>query len=246
MEKRKLAPGTRSAKQQYLLSGLVRCGHCGFAMSGNQRKNSKGYLYRSYRCKFKQSKPCCNKEIRADKLEEFILAQLEKYIFDEKNIPDIIKGVESQLIEQNAYVVEEIKTTNRTLERLRNRRKNIVNAIANELMQEDFNEILTQIRDDEAQLTKHLSNLTVNNPEMHITEDDLREMIAEFSVYVRTRNIPECKKFIDQFVKQVTVYENKVEVTLRVAPPSLSGEEYTITKCIGRQFMSAPKKDHVL
>lgn len=246
MAKRKLAPGTRSARQPYLLSGLVRCGCCGYAMSGTQRKNGKGYLYRSYRCKFKQSEPCRNREIRADKLEEFILAQLEKYIFDEKNISSILKGIEEQLIDQNAYVVEEIKTINRILSKLKERRKNITNAIANGLMEVDFEDILTQIRKDEELLTERLSELTVRNPEMHITEDDLKDMIAEFSGYVRTRNIPECKKFIDQFVKQVTVYENKVEVTLRVASFSMPDEEYTITKSIGRRFMSSPKTPHIL
>ena len=67
-------------------------------------------------------------------------------------------------------------------------------------------------------------------------------MIAEFSDYVLNRNIPECKKFISQFVEQVIVYDTKIEVTLRVASFSLYGADYSITKSIGRTFLPEPKR----
>lgn len=242
MEKRKQAPGANSAKQPYLLTGLVRCGCCGNLMSGTNRKNGKGYYYRSYRCKHKETvHNCSNKEIRADKLEEFVLSQLQKYIFDEKNIPELIQGVQQQLIQHNAYIVEELKEIDRTLSKLKKRRQNIVNAIADGLMQEDFAEILEKIKADEALLQAKQSELTVKNPEMCFSESDLRGLIAEFSGYVMTRNIPECKKFIQQFVEKVTVYDTKVEVTLRVASLFMSGEEYTFTKSMGRTFLKQPE-----
>ena len=108
-------------------------------------------------------------------------------------------------------------------------------------MQEDFAEILEKIKADEALLQAKQSELTVKNPEMCFSESDLRGLIAEFSGYVMTRNIPECKKFIQQFVEKVTVYDTKVEVTLRVASLFMSGEEYTFTKSMGRSFLKQPE-----
>lgn len=107
-------------------------------------------MYRSYRCKHKDMvHHCSNKEIRADKIEEFVLLQLQKYIFDEKNIPAIVDGVKKQLIQHNAYVVEELRENERALKRLQNRRQNIINAIADGLMQDDFKEVLAQLKNDE-------------------------------------------------------------------------------------------------
>ncbi len=240
MESRKRSPGANSAKRPYLLSGLVRCGCCGMPMSGNQRKNGKGYMYRSYRCKYKESNHC-SKEIRSDKLEEFVLAQLEKHIFDEKNISLIISGIQEQLIKHNAHTAEELKETNRTLEKLKNRKKNIINAIADGLMEDDFSEILNQIKADEQLLTARLEQLNVKNPEMIINEDDLRGMISQFSEYVISRDIPECKKFINQFVESVVVYDTKVEVTLRVTSSNFYGTDYLITKSCGKTFLPQPK-----
>lgn len=242
MEQRKMSPGAKSAVKTYLLTGLIRCGECGNLMSGTQRKNGKGYMYRSYRCKHKDMvHHCSNKEIRADKIEEFVLLQLQKYIFDEKNIPAIVDGVKKQLIQHNAYVVEELRENERALKRLQNRRQNIINAIADGLMQDDFKEVLAQLKNDEKILLERQQELTIRNPDAAFTEDDLRNMISEFSGYVLNRDIPECKKFIAQFVKQVTVYNTKIEVTLRVASILLYGADYTITKSIGRTFLPTPE-----
>lgn len=242
MEQRKMSPGAKSAVKTYLLTGLIRCGECGNLMSGTQRKNGKGYMYRSYRCKHKDMvHHCSNKEIRADKIEEFVLLQLQKYIFDEKNIPAIVDGVKKQLIQHNAYVVEELRENERALKRLQNRRQNIINAIADGLMQDDFKEVLAQLKNDEKILLEHQQELTIRNPDAAFTEDDLRSMISEFSGYVLNRDIPECKKFIAQFVKQVTVYNTKIEVTLKVASILLYGADYTITKSIGRTFLPTPE-----
>ncbi|MDO5517741.1 MAG: hypothetical protein Q4F66_09305, partial [Clostridium sp.] len=50
-----------------------------------------------------------------------------------------------------------------------------------------------------------------------VTEDDVRNLLKGFSGYVISRNIPECKKFIRDFVKEVVVYKSHIEVTFNVA-----------------------------
>ena len=50
-----------------------------------------------------------------------------------------------------------------------------------------------------------------------ITETDVRALLSDFSGYVISRNIPECKKFIRDFVKEVVVYKDHIEVTFNVA-----------------------------
>ena len=50
-----------------------------------------------------------------------------------------------------------------------------------------------------------------------ITEADVRALLSDFSGYVISRNIPECKKFIRDFVKEVIVFKDHIEVTFNVA-----------------------------
>ena len=154
MAKHKLSPGANTAKTTYLLSGMIRCGHCGAIMTGNRRMNGKGYTYCSCRCQHKQSTECANKEIK------------------------------EQAIQHNTSVIKELADLTMKLERIKTRRKNI---------------------------------------------------------YIYERNIPECKKFISQYVKSVVVYDTKVEVTVTIPSELLCGCEYSLTRSVGRKFLPMPR-----
>ena len=49
-----------------------------------------------------------------------------------------------------------------------------------------------------------------------ITEDQIRSMFGKFKEFVLTRNLPECKKFISDYVKEVVVYRDHIEVIFNV------------------------------
>ena len=49
-----------------------------------------------------------------------------------------------------------------------------------------------------------------------ITEDKIRSMFGKFKDFVLTRNLPECKKFISDYVKEVIVYKDHIEVIFNV------------------------------
>ncbi|HBH3667796.1 TPA: hypothetical protein ACG3I4_001937 [Clostridioides difficile] len=51
---------------------------------------------------------------------------------------------------------------------------------------------------------------------VNITEDQIRSMFGKFKEFVLTRNLPACKKFISDYVKEVVVYRDHVEVTFNV------------------------------
>ena len=51
----------------------------------------------------------------------------------------------------------------------------------------------------------------------YITESEAVKIIDKVQEAVLTRNIPECKKFIRDFVKRVDVYNDHVEVTFNMA-----------------------------
>lgn len=66
--------GTNNAKQEYLLSGLLVCGHCGGAYCGFTSTNrASGEKTQYYTCSTKsRTKTCCAKNIRADELENTV------------------------------------------------------------------------------------------------------------------------------------------------------------------------------
>ena len=51
---------------------------------------------------------------------------------------------------------------------------------------------------------------------VNITEDQIRSMFGRVKEFVLNRNLPECKKFISDYVKEVIVYRDHIEVIFNV------------------------------
>lgn len=49
-----------------------------------------------------------------------------------------------------------------------------------------------------------------------VTEQQIRSMFSKFKEFVRTRNLPECKKFISNYFKAVIVYRDHIEAIFNV------------------------------
>ena len=61
-----------------------------------------------------------------------------------------------------------------------------------------------------------LSMEKTDGEEVLITEEQIRNMFGRFKEFVLTRNLPECKRFIGDYVKEVLVYKDHVEVIFNV------------------------------
>ena len=80
MDRNRHRAASYTAKEKYLLSGKVFCGHCGSAMVGHRIR--KRYCY--YGCTRKEQTPtskCPQKMIRAEILEHWVLQILERVVF---------------------------------------------------------------------------------------------------------------------------------------------------------------------
>ena len=100
LRSRKKSKAVNKAKESYLLSGIIKCGECGYAMYGNRRQAKSKPLYVSYRCgcrKRTSSNVCSNKEIRKEYIEEYVLTELEARIFNDKSIPLLVEGINEEL-----------------------------------------------------------------------------------------------------------------------------------------------------
>ncbi len=263
MDRHKRSPAANSARHTYLLSGYVVCGHCGCSMNGNARINGKGNRYCSYRCTHKQNVPCINTEIHREKLEEFVLSSLEKSIFNLDSISAMavqINNYKQQNEAENEALLIEIENR---ISALKSKRLNITNAIANGCDMEDFKDVLDDIRNELATLDLRKEQLSEPQEDINVDEAALYAILSQYASHIRSRDIEQCKKFIGSFIEGVTVYRDKVEVTMRIgddvadcnrtlrqcqqsaehgrsAPKGTWGCNYHLKKSINRQFLKKP------
>ncbi len=125
---------------------------------------------------------------------------------------------------------------------MENRKQNIIKAISNGFIAEDFKEELSLIDLERAQIQQRLSEIHNNIPSMQLDEHRLSELLAEFRESVKERNIVECKRFIGEFVDCVLVSDSRIEIKLKISSSIINGCNYTITKAINRQFLPNPHK----
>lgn len=119
------------AKREYLLSGLIECSECGSAYIGHncrkEKKDGKIYEYTYYVCGNKyRTKSCNSKNIRADKLETFVVAHVKDYIKN-ADFKELSQYIASQV---NANVGNVDKEKSELL-KIESKIKNGVNALLN-------------------------------------------------------------------------------------------------------------------
>ncbi len=220
MQKRKKAPGSHKSTTFYLLTGLVRCGECGHMYQGNKRYDSYKNMYVSYRCGCrKQKRGCTNKEIKRDALEEFVLTELEKHILNDEVIPVLSKKLNKNLQDKNSSNEEMLNNLRDKLTKVNKEIENILNAIMSGIINSMLKEKLDELEQVKLNLDLKINELAierVDKEEVFITEEHIRQMFGKFKEFVLTRNLPECKKFIGDYVKEVLVYKDHIEVIFNV------------------------------
>ena len=220
MQRRKKSPGAHKATTTYLLTGIIRCGECGHAMQGNKRKDKYGNDYISYRCGCrKQKRDCKNREIKRDYLETFILQELEKNILNDDAIPVLSKALNEKLKESNDNNAELLKSLENKLEKVNKEINNVLNAIMNGIVNSMLKEKLDELEQVKLNLDLKMSELKRENKEIDtvgVTEDQIRAMFSQFRKFVMERNIPECKKFIGDYIKEVIIYKDYIDVIFNV------------------------------
>lgn len=218
MAANKRQPGFYCAKEIYLLSGLIFCGECGLAMQGNHRRgNDKRPKYISYRCGHRdRTKQCNNKEIRREYIEMYVLDQLEQHLFNEAAIPRLLKMLNEYQSKTRSQVDKELSTFKKNLAETQKQIENIITAIGNGFFHETFKSRMSELEEEKLSLETSIHQLKARTTTTEITKDNLRRLLSMFRQFVAEKNIPECKKFIDHYVDRVTVYHDRLDVTLKL------------------------------
>lgn len=220
LEMNKRKAGHYKSKSNYLLSGLIVCGECKAHYQGNTRAAGRGNksMYSSYRCGKKQNHKtgCGNSEIEKNRLETFILEQMQKYLFSENAIKTIVKQVNEYNISVSKSKNSDLVLYEKQLKEINKQIKNISLAIAKGVNQELMIDQIKALDSSKKDLEKRIkeSKTTAFPP---IVEEDVRKALSKFNEFMKENNYLECKNFINQYIDKITVYKDKVEVTFKVA-----------------------------
>lgn len=219
LEMNKRKAGHYKSKSNYLLSGLIVCGECGFHYQGNCRPSgSSSNMYSSYRCGKRQNHKvgCGNSEIEKNRLETFVLEQMQKHLFSDK----AIKAIVTQVNEYNASVSKnknkDLLLYEKQLKEVDKKIKNLSNAIANGVNQDLIIEQINSLGSAKKDLEQRINDSKA--PEFPpVVEADVKKALSQFPTFLKENNSIECKNFINQYIDKIVVNKETVEVTFKVA-----------------------------
>ncbi len=234
LKKRKKSPGALKSKELYLLQGLINCGVCGAHYEGNRRKRNKNLKYVSYRCGNRHFKyDCDNTEIRKEMLERFILSELENRILTNNTIDHLLNKVNKYIGEKEKDSGLELKLMNDRLSKINEQINHIVDAIANGYDQSEFLDKMDSLKSEKRGLITNIAKIKASTDVTKINRSQLEELFSKFKEFVIKRDLPQCKRLIQDYVKDVVVYKDHIEVTFNVASLVLDDfNEYMVSKII--------------
>lgn len=228
MNEKKHRAAANKAKVEYLLSGKIICGECGSTYAGNARR-SKGYTYISYNCTKKNGKEKCrNKGVQRDVLESIVLKSLSEKVFNKDILPEIISKYNVFALSKNNEFVLMKKQLEKRIAETDKGITNIVNLVVS-TGSAALAEKLKELEAEKESLEISLKEAERKLSEMTVDESKLKKAFSKAKRMLKSGALKNRKAIVQQYVKQVVMYPDKIEVEFNVI-----GDTYTIKETYPR------------
>jgi len=225
---------SRTAKYNYLLSGLVYCGVCGAAMSGARNRTRRIEVREYYRCCKKANhgyEKCSNRLIHARSLEQFILGKLKQTLLNKlllKRLVVMIQEKYEAIYVNSQTEVEQLKAEERKCTRALDR---LYDIIEDGEIDEFDRARMKKLKDRIMGLRASMKELIENRGDLLPVDEVVKYIKLKFLPLLEAGGVKETKQILENFVKRIDVYVDRIVVCYRVALPVLiraHHQSYTI------------------
>jgi site-specific DNA recombinase len=233
MAMRKHAPAASKAKEVYLLTGLVVCGKCGGTMVGNRKQAGRNKdIYASYECNNrKRLKNCDMKAIGKAILEEFVLEEVKEKLFGKKAIRSLLKELNRINKERVGQSSKELEHANKQSTIVEQKIKNIVNAISEGMFQPAMKKALSDLETQKASLIYAIENIE-KMAGINLSEEMIEKYLEKDKRALFTGDPIQQKLVLNKYVDKVIVFDDRVDVILKIVDLSGGGGPYTVKSTI--------------
>lgn len=203
-EKNKHAPAAAKAEEPYLLTTKVFCGKCGKMMAGESGRSRTGLVHRYYKCyNAKRKRGCDKKAVKKEWLEDLVVNQTMKLVFDDV----VMKRITDKLIEIQGEESYDVRILDKQLLEVNKSLNNLMKAIEAGVITATTKQRLEELEAQKAEIEDSLAIERIKSPLLS------REQIEFFLGQFRKTDINDKdarQRLIDCFVNAVYVYDDKI------------------------------------
>ena len=201
----------------FLLTGLLFCGECGAAYTGNTvgKMTPKG-RYSFYNCTAHRKKTCDNKGIQKEILENFVLDKIEE-LYDSASVNQLIDRVIERYQADNIGVALDQERITNAVKEADKKISNLLGAIEGGFMEGSIagprlNELTREKKQLEIQLSMHHPSA------IHLDREVVSKFIEENKQVLNNRSdILACKKLIGSYVEKITLEREEIKIDFKLS-----------------------------
>lgn len=208
MAANKKAPAKHKAEDEYLLTTKLFCGKCGCLMVGESgTSHQKNKVHRYYKCvSVKNHKGCGKKTVRKEWLENLVIAQIRRLIFDDELIDNLADSImELQGAENTALPL--LKTQYAETQKAID---NLLNAIQQGILTPSTKQRMEELEQQKSELSVQIMKEEMRKPSL--TKDQIVFWLYRFRK-LNTDKLEHRRRLIDSFVNAIFLYDDRITFT---------------------------------
>ena len=207
MAANKKAPAKHKAEDEYLLTTKLRCGKCDCFMVGESGTSKTSTVYRYYKCVgVKKHSGCDKKTVKKDWIEDFVVKQIEKVLFDDillEKIADTIMEIQGKENTVLPMLRKQYADIQRGID-------NLLNAIQQGIVTPSTKQRLEDLEKQKSDISVQIIKEEMSKP--LLTKDQILFWFHRFRKY-NTRRLDHKRRLIDSFINTIYLYDDKMVIT---------------------------------
>lgn len=203
----KKSPAKHKAEDEYLLTTKLYCAKCKRFMVGESGTSHTGIVHRYYRCvSVKSHKGCHKKNVKKDWIENLVLNEIQKVIFDYELLDRLTDMTLEKLGSENKVLPILQKRYSETEKAI----NNMLNAIEQGIITPSTKQRLEELEQQKGELSVQIMKEEMSKPKL------TREQILFWFHRLRKLNIEKLEhrhKLIDTFINAIYLDDDKMVIT---------------------------------
>jgi DNA invertase Pin-like site-specific DNA recombinase len=209
---------------KFLLSGLLQCGVCDKAYTGQSAKSGQFAYYVCNKLLREGAGACDARYFNAARMEDAVVENIMVRILDEQTITELVQLVAEEVDAMAEEHAAQLSIVEADLDDVRRRLEKLYDALEHsELTYEALSPRILKLRQQEDQLAAArddaVGQLEQRRADLPSTPE-VERYVADFRRFLQTGTIPERKALIRNFVKSIKVQGDEVSIRYTIPMPS--------------------------
>lgn len=213
----------RVVHSEYILSGLMRCKNCNAAMIGHAVKSGKFFYYMCGNARRRGRGLCTTPLLPKDKIENFVVDKIKRYILTEENLEDVIRVTNEELSQQCHDELDRIDIINAEMADVDSRLGKLYDAL--ETGEFKGGELAPRIKElfekkEQLQRAKIEAEETLKCQKIELADPAVvKEYVQDLKKLLEESSIVEQKVFLKSFVDRIEVNDSEARVIYSIPIP---------------------------